>query len=93
MESILINTARGALVDEEALVEALKANTIGGAGIDVLRNEPPVGSNPLLVTQLPNLIVTPHIAWASLQAMQKLADQVVDNLEAFVRGEPRNLVG
>ena len=92
-ESILINTARGALVDEVALVEALKAKRIGGAGIDVLRNEPPVAGNPLLETGLLNLIVTPHVAWASRQAMQALADQVIDNLEAFVRGEPQNLVG
>lgn len=91
-DSILINTARGALVDEQALIEALKVGRIGGAGIDVLRNEPPVSGNLLLETELPNLIVTPHIAWASRQAMQTLADQVVDNLEAFVRGEPQNLV-
>lgn len=90
--AILINTARGALVDELALVQALKQGTIAGAGIDVLRVEPPTDGNPLLSEQLPNLIVTPHIAWASRQAMQALADQVVDNLEAFVRGEARNLV-
>ena len=91
-EAILINTARGALVDEVALVQALKLGMIAGAGIDVLRTEPPPDGNPLLSDELPNLIVTPHIAWASRQAMQALADQVVDNLEAFVRGEPRNLV-
>ena len=91
-DSILINTARGALLDEEALIEALKAGRLGGAGIDVLRTEPPVSGNLLLETTLPNLIVTPHVAWASRQAMQTLADQVVDNLEAFVRGEPQNLV-
>ena len=90
--AILINTARGALVDETALREALKEGTIGGAGIDVLRVEPPVNSNQLLEEKLPNLIVTPHIAWASQEAMQSLADQVIDNLEAFVRGQPRNLV-
>jgi glycerate dehydrogenase len=90
--AILINTARGALIDESALVDALQRKTIEGAGIDVLRSEPPAEGNPLLVAKLPNLIVTPHIAWASREAMQTLADQVVDNLEAFVRGEPRNLV-
>jgi glycerate dehydrogenase len=90
--AILINTARGALVDEAALVEALKDGTIGGAGIDVLRAEPPENSNVLLEEKLPNLVVTPHVAWASREAMQALADQVIDNLEAFVRGEPRNLV-
>jgi glycerate dehydrogenase len=92
-DAILINTARGALVDERALVQALKRGTIAGAGIDVLRTEPPSDGNPLLSEELPNLVVTPHIAWASRQAMQALADQVVDNLEAFVRGEPRNLLG
>jgi glycerate dehydrogenase len=91
-DSILINTARGALVDEHALLQALRANQIAGAGIDVLRQEPPRDTNPLLEARLPNLILTPHNAWASQQAMQTLADQLVDNLEAFVRGEPRNLV-
>jgi len=91
--AILINTARGSLVDEAGLVDALKEGTIGGAGIDVLRVEPPENSNVLLEEKLPNLVVTPHVAWASREAMQALADQVIDNLEAFVRGEPRNLVG
>lgn len=90
--ALLINTARGALVDEGALLQSLKEGRLGGAGIDVLRSEPPKERNDLLVEKLPNLIVTPHVAWASRQAMQSLADQVVDNLEAFVRGEPRNLV-
>ncbi len=90
--AILINTARGALVDEVALVGALKDGTIGGAGVDVLRVEPPASSNVLLEEKRPNLIVTPHVAWASREAMQVLADQVIDNLEAFVRGQPRNLV-
>jgi glycerate dehydrogenase len=90
--AILINTARGALVDELALVDALKAGTIGGAGIDVLRVEPPFNSNVMLEEKLTNLIVTPHVAWASSEAMQTLADQVIDNLESFIRGEPKNLV-
>jgi glycerate dehydrogenase len=91
-DAILINTARGGLIDDLALLEGLKSGWIAGAGIDVLRNEPPRDGNPLLDVDLPNLIVTPHNAWASRQAMQTLADQLVDNLEAFVRGEPRNLV-
>lgn len=91
-QAILINTARGGLLDDAAVLAALKAGTLAGAGIDVLREEPPVAPTPLLDTVLPNLIVTPHNAWASRQAMQALADQLVDNLEAFVRGEPRNLV-
>ena len=91
-DALLINTARGGLIDDHALIDALKSGKLGGAGIDVLRVEPPREGNPLLEADLPNLIVTPHNAWASRQAMQTLADQLVDNLEAFVRGEPRNLV-
>ena len=90
--AILINTARGGLIDDHALLDALRSGHLAGAGIDVLRNEPPRDGNPLLDVDLPNLIVTPHNAWASRQAMQTLADQLVDNLEAFVRGEPQNLV-
>lgn len=92
-DAILINTARGGLLDDDALLWALREGEIAGAGVDVLRVEPPRDGNPLLTTQLPNLIVTPHNAWASKQAMQTLAEQLVANLEAFVRGEPRNLVG
>jgi glycerate dehydrogenase len=90
--AILVNTARGGLIDDHALLEGLKNGWIAGAGIDVLRNEPPRDGNPLVDVDLPNLIVTPHNAWASRQAMQTLADQLIDNLEAFIRGEPRNLV-
>ncbi len=90
--AVLINTARGGLVKEEALAYALRSNLIAGAAIDVLSKEPPREGNILLDLDLPNLIVTPHIAWASREAMQTLADQLVDNLEAFVQGTPRNLV-
>ncbi len=90
--SILINTARGGLVDEAALAQALKDGTIAGAGFDVLTKEPPKDGNVLLDLQLPNLIVTPHVAWASVEAMQILADQLVDNIEAFVGGSPQNVV-
>lgn len=90
--AILINTARGGLIDDHALLNALQTGRLAGAGIDVLRNEPPREGNPLLDADLPNLIVTPHNAWASRQAMQTLADQLIDNLEAFVAGEPRNLI-
>ncbi|HEX5964379.1 MAG TPA: D-2-hydroxyacid dehydrogenase [Pyrinomonadaceae bacterium] len=91
-EALVINTARGGLIDDHALLEALRSRRIAGAGIDVLRVEPPREGNPLLDADLPNLIVTPHNAWASMQAMQTLGGQLIDNLEAFVRGEPRNLV-
>jgi glycerate dehydrogenase len=91
-EAILINTARGGLVREGALVEALRAGVIAGAAFDVLSEEPPLQGNVLLDQNLPNLIVSPHVAWASKEAMQSLADQLVENIEAFIRGEPRNLV-
>jgi glycerate dehydrogenase len=90
--AILINTARGGLVDERALARALQEGWIAGAGVDVLTIEPPREGNPLLEVQLPNLIVTPHIAWASLGAMQFLADQLIDNIDAWSRGAPQNLV-
>ena len=90
--AILINTARGGLVDEAALAEALKSGEIAGAGFDVLTKEPPKEGNPLLDPSIPNLIVTPHVAWASQEAMQILADQLVDNIEAFVGGKPQNVV-
>lgn len=88
--AILVNTARGGLLDEQALADALRAGRIAGAGLDVLSSEPPRDGNPLLAPDIPNLIVTPHVAWASQQAMQALADQVVDNIEAFVAGAPVN---
>jgi glycerate dehydrogenase len=90
--AILINTARGGLVDEAALAEALKAGTIAGAGFDVLTTEPPKDGNILLDLEMPNFIVTPHVAWASREAMQILADQLIDNIEAFVAGKPQNVV-
>jgi|ERR1044071_5210086 glycerate dehydrogenase len=90
--ALLINTARGGLVDERALVEALRSNLIAGAGFDVLTQEPPSDGNPLLDLNLPNFILTPHIAWASREAMQALADQLVDNIEAFIKGAPQNLL-
>lgn len=90
--ALLINCGRGGLVDEKSLANALKNGEIAGAGFDVLTTEPPSDGNPLLDVQLPNLIVTPHIAWASAEAMQTLADRLIDNLEAFVNGQPQNVV-
>ena len=90
--ALLINTARGGLIQDEALIEALREGKIAGAGVDALNSEPPPQQHPLLDLKLPNLIVTPHVAWASNEAMQALADQVIDNLEAFVRGQPQNLL-
>ena len=92
---ILVNTARGGLVDEAALVEALDEGLIAGAGFDVAAGgEPPPADSPLMrIAARPNVIVTPHVAWASDEAQQALADQLVDNIENFVAGRPTNLVG
>jgi glycerate dehydrogenase len=90
--ALLINTARGGLVEEEALVTALKEGLIAGAGFDVLTNEPPKEGNPLLNLRLPNFILTPHVAWASDGAMQSLTEQLIQNIEAFARGKPQHLV-
>ena len=90
--ALLINTARGGLVDEAALIRALDEGWIGGAGFDVLTTEPPTQGHPLLDVRRPNFILTPHVAWASDGAMQFLADQLIDNIEAWQRGTPQNLV-
>jgi len=90
--AILINTARGGLVDEQALKTALETGLIAGAGFDVLTKEPPKQGNPLLDIKTPNLILTPHVAWASDGAMQFLADQLIDNIECFISGKPQHLV-
>ncbi len=90
--ALLINTARGALVQEAALTYALQGGLIAGAAVDALREEPPRDGNPLLDLNLPNFIITPHVAWASNEAVQALADQVIDNLEAFVAGQPQNVL-
>ncbi len=89
-DALLINTARGALVNEAALLDALGAGRIAGAGIDVLAKEPPVDGNPLLDARLANLIVTPHIAWAARESRQRALDEIAYNVEAFLRGERRN---
>ncbi len=90
--ALLINTSRGGLVDEQALKTALETGVIAGAGFDVLTQEPPKNGNPLLEIRTPNFILTPHVAWASTQAMQFLANQLIDNIEAFVAGKPQHLV-
>jgi glycerate dehydrogenase len=90
---ILVNTARGGLVDEQALHDALAGGRISGAGFDVVSTEPPPMDHPLVrLLKFPNFILTPHVAWASREAIQGLADQLIDNIEAFQRGEPRNVV-
>jgi glycerate dehydrogenase len=90
--ALLINTARGGLVDEAALIQALDEGLIAGAGFDVLTVEPPKNGHPLLDVRRPNFILTPHIAWASDGAMQFLADQLIDNIELWAAGKPQHLV-
>ncbi len=90
--ALLLNTARGGLVDEAALLNALQTGRIAGAGFDVLEKEPPAAGHPLLELDLPNFILTPHIAWSGRAAMQTLADQLIANIEAYVAGNPQNRV-
>lgn len=88
---LIINTARGALIDDHALAHALRSGQISGAGLDVTVPEPPPADHPLMgLLDLPNFILTPHVAWASQEAGQALADQLIDNVEAFVAGQARN---
>ena len=85
-DAILSNTARGALVDGAALAAALRRGKIAGAGIDVLPVEPPPQDDPLLASDIPNLILTPHIAWAAQEARQRALAQVVEDIESFLGG-------
>jgi glycerate dehydrogenase len=88
--AFLINTARGPLVDEQALADALESGIIAGAGLDVLSSEPPSSENPLLKAR--NCYVTPHYAWATLAARTRLMGETVSNLRSFLEGKPRNVV-
>ncbi len=91
-DALLVNTARGGLIDSAALVEALRAGKIGGAAIDVLPQEPPLDGNPLVDPSIPNLILTPHIAWAAREARQRCVDEIAANIADFLKGGTRNRV-
>lgn len=90
--AFLINTGRGQLVDEQDLAEALKHGVIAGAGLDVLSEEPPAPDHCLLAADIPHLLITPHTAWASRESRQRLMDEVVENISAYLAGNPRNRV-
>ncbi len=91
--AFVINTARGGLIDEQALADTLRNGHLGGAATDVLISEPPSNDNPLLAADVPRLIVTPHSAWGSREARQRIVGQMAENAEAFYAGTPRRQVG
>jgi glycerate dehydrogenase len=91
-DALLINTARGGLVDSAALAAALKTRRIGGAGLDVLPQEPPVDGDPLLDASIPRLLVTPHVAWAAREARQRILDEVAANIRDFLAGGRRGRI-
>ena len=90
--AILINTARGGLVNDQALIKAIENKSIAGAAIDVLDQEPPGLDHPLMQNNYKNLIITPHIAWAAREARQRALDRIADNIEAFMKGKPINVI-
>lgn len=91
--AFIINTARGGLIDEQALADTLRSGHLGGAATDVLISEPPSNDNPLLAADVPRLIVTPHSAWGSREARQRIVGQLRENAEAFFAGAPKRQVG
>jgi glycerate dehydrogenase len=90
--AFVVNTARGGLIDEQALADALRSGHLGGAATDVLSVEPPVNGNPLLAGDIPRLVVTPHSAWGAVEARQRIVGQLAENAEAFLHGNPRRVV-
>lgn len=91
-EALLINTARGGIVNEQDLADVLKNGHLGGAATDVLSTEPPTEGNPLLAPDIPRLIITPHCAWATKEAQHKIIEQIIENTKAFIKGSPIHVV-
>ncbi|MCV4264633.1 2-hydroxyacid dehydrogenase [Pseudomonas capsici] len=91
-QALVVNTARGGLIDEQALADALRNGHLGGAASDVLSVEPPVSGNPLLADDIPRLIITPHSAWGAREARQRIVSQLVENTRAFFAGAPKRVV-
>ena len=91
-DALLINTARGGLIDEQALLYALDNKQIGAAALDVLEEEPPSVDNALINYRSDNLLITPHVAWASRESRQRLVNEIAENIQSFQQGEPRNIV-
>jgi glycerate dehydrogenase len=91
-DALLINTARGGLIDGQALADALKNSRLGGAGIDVLSQEPPIDGDPLLDPAIPNLLLTPHVAWAAREARQRCLDDIAASVEDYLKGGRRSRV-
>lgn len=90
--ALVVNTARGGLIDEQALADALRNGHLGGAATDVLSVEPPVDGNPLLSSDIPRLIITPHSAWGAREARQRIVAQIAENAQAFASGTPVRVV-
>ena len=92
--ALLVNTARGALIDEAALIQALRERRLGAAALDVISREPPPADHPIIqaAKDLNNLLVTPHTAWSAREARERLLEEVAENIRAFFEGKPRNIV-
>jgi glycerate dehydrogenase len=90
--SFLINTARGGVVNEKDLADALRERLIAGAGVDVLSQEPPPADHPLLQPDIPHLLLTPHIGWGSLESRKRLLETLKSNIDSFLNGTPINLI-
>ena len=90
--AFLINTARGGLINSDHLLEALSSGEIAGAALDVLETEPPGNNEPLSTVKMPNLIISPHVAWSAIESRKRLVEQTHENIKRFLSGQPIRLV-